>query len=390
MDEAQVRSDGASGQGQRAVRTLSWHEVEDILIGATILGCGGGGELAYGVDLLRRVYDDGRLVALVTADEVTGDVLVACPYAVGGMTMAETDPYGDRRLSAEHPSVLAVRALSDYLGKEFGALICGELGGSSVADAFYPAAMLGIPIIDADPVGRAVPEVQHSMFAIHGAPIAPLSVVNEIGDTAILTDVADDERAEALIRAMAVASRNAVWVADHGLPWGELRDIAVLDTVSLAARVGQAQRAAVESGQDVARAVAGSADGVVVFRGTVSSSNWDDIDGFTVGETLIEGVDAWESSTYRIWFKNENLMAWHDGTQDVTCPDLICVLDDDGMPVTNPDVRPGSNVSVLAFPCAPQWRTPRGVDVLGPTHFGFEVSSIPLQQTREGSHSGSE
>jgi len=73
-------------------------------------------------------------------------------------------------------------------------------------------------------------------------------------------------------------------------------------------------------------------------------------------------------------------MAWRDGVPDVTCPDLICILDGDGMPVTNPDVRSGSNVSVLAFPCAPQWRTPRGVEVLGPTHFGFDVDFAPVER----------
>ena len=328
---------------------------------------------------MRPIYDSGRAVMLATPEETSADAMVACPYAVGAMTTAEVDPYGDRPLAAEHPSVLAVRALGDHVGQDFAALICGELGGSSVADAFYPAAVLGVPIIDADPVGRAVPEIQHSMFSIHGVPISPLSVVNEIGDTAIFTYVADDERAEALIRAMAVASRNAVWVADHALPWSDLRDIAVLGTISLAERVGRAQREAVEAARDVADAVAAAADGAVVFHGTVTSSDWRDAEGFTVGETTIEGADAWASSTFRVWFKNENLIAWRDGIPDVTCPDLICILDSDGMPVTNPEVTAGSRVFVVAFPSATQWRTPRGIESLGPSHFGFDVDFVPVE-----------
>jgi hypothetical protein len=362
------------------VRTLAWREVEDILVGATILGCGGGGGLAYGMDQMEPIYNGGLAVLLASPEEVSADAMVACPYAVGAMTTAEVDPFGDRPRAAEHPSVLSVRALGDHLGQGFAALICGELGGSSVADAFYPAAVLGVPIIDADPVGRAVPEVQHSMLAIHGVPIAPFSVVNEIGDTAIFTDVADDERAEVLIRAMAVASRNAVWVADHGLPWSDLRDIVVHGTIGLAERVGRARREAAEAAQDVAGAVAAAADGVVVFHGTVTSSDWRDAEGFTVGETTIEGADAWASSTYRVWFKNENLLAWRDGIPDVICPDLICILDDDGMPVTNPEVEAGTLVSVLAFPSASGWRTPTGIASLGPSHFGFDVDFVPVER----------
>ena len=101
----------------------------------------------------------------------------------------------------------------------------GELGGTSISDAFFPAAMLGLPVVDADPVGRAVPELEHSLFKVNGLPIAPEAVVNEAGDTVIVTRVADDGRAEALVRALAVASRNLVWVADHALPWGLLRDV---------------------------------------------------------------------------------------------------------------------------------------------------------------------
>lgn len=362
------------------MRRLAWLQIEDVLMGATILGCGSGGPLAYGTDLMRRLYDDGKAVSLASPQEIGDDAIVACPYGVGAMTMADVDPYGDRPLASEHPSVLAVRGLGAYVGHDVAALLCGELGGSSVADAFYPAGVLGIPVVDADPVGRAVPEIQHSMFAINGVPIAPLVVVNEIGDTAILTNVADDERAEALIRAMAVASRNAVWVADHALPWGDLRDIAVLGTISLAEHVGGAQREAVEAGEDVARAVAESADGFVMFRGEVTLSTWRDAEGFTVGETVIEGTGEHVSSTYRVWFKNENLMAWRDDQPDVTSPDLICVLDDEtGVPLTNPDVATGSRVSVLAFPSAAAWRSPGGIATLGPTHFGFTENFVPVE-----------
>lgn len=349
-------------------------------MGATILGCGGGGPLAYGTDLMRRLYDGGGEVVIASSDELDEGLVVACPYGVGAMTTAEADPYGDRALAAEHPSVLAVRALGNHAGREIEALICGELGGSSVADAFYPAGILGVPVVDADPVGRAVPEIQHSMFAINGAPVAPLAVVNAIGDTVILTNVADDQRAEVLIRALAVASRNEVWVADHALPWRDLRDIAITGTLGLAERIGRARRQAVDTREDVARAIAGAGGGFVVFRGDVTASTWRDADGFTVGETVIEGEGEFASSTYRVWFKNENLMAWRDGQPDVTCPDLICILDQaSGVPLTNPHVVEGATVSVLAFPSPAAWRTPEGVASLGPAHFGFADDFVPFE-----------
>ena len=41
--------------------------------------------------------------------------------------------------------------------------------------------MLDLPVVDADPVGRAVPEIEHSLFKVHGLPIAPQAVTNEVG-----------------------------------------------------------------------------------------------------------------------------------------------------------------------------------------------------------------
>ena len=363
------------------MRTLSWQEVDDILAGATVLGCGGGGDYEEGRELMRRAYDEGRAVRLAAPDELADDALVCVPYGVGGLTLGDEAVYAGLDLPTEHPSVLAVRALGEHLGVRFGALMTGELGGTSISDAFFPAAMLDLPVVDADPVGRAVPELEHSLFKVHGLPIAPEAVVSEAGDTVIVTRVADDGRAEALVRALAVASRNLVWVADHALPWGRLRDVVILGAIGSAQRVGEALRLAHDRGEDPAAAAAGAAGGRVVFRGLVTGFEWEERDGFTWGELELAGEAADAGSTYRIWSKNENLLAWRDGEVAVTTPDLICCFSsEDGEPVTNPHHEPGAAVTVVGIPAAPQWRTPAGVATLGPRHFGFELDFVPLEQ----------
>jgi len=367
------------------MRTLSWQDVDDILLGATALGCGGGGDFEEGRALMRRAYEAGRAVRLAAADEIPGDAVICCPYGVGGLTEGDEAVYEGLERTAEYPGVLAVRALGDYLGVEFGALITGELGGWSIADAFYPAAMLGLPVVDADPVGRAVPEIEHSLFKVHGLPIAPQAVVNEVGDTLIVTRVADDARAEALVRALAVASRNLVWVADHALPWGEVRQAVIPGAVSLALRVGEALRLAREDGGDAAAAVAAASGGRVVFRGRVGSFTWEERDGFTWGELELAGEAADAGSSCRIWSKNENLLSWRDGQPDVTAPDLICCFSGEtGEPITNPHHVPGALVDVVGVPAAPQWRTAAGIATLGPRHFGFDLDFVPLEERHAG------
>jgi DUF917 family protein len=210
-------------------------------------------------------------------------------------------------------------------------------------------------------------------------PIAPQAVVNEIGDTVLITQVADDLRAEALVRALSVASRNLVWVADHALSWEDLRHVVIWGAISEAQRVGAALREASTSGADPAAAVAAAGGGRVLFRGSVTGLEWADREGFTTGELTINGDGDDRGSRYRIWFRNENLAASRGAVAEVTAPDLIVVIGPNGMPVTNPYATVGDPVTVVGLPAADQWRTERGIEVLGPRALGFDVDYRPLE-----------
>lgn len=361
------------------MRELTFEEVRDTIVGASVLGCGGGGELAEGLELIERARDEGLSFRLAGFDEFRDDDLLACAYAVGGMTYGDDAPYAGLPRTERHPTVLALEALFEYVGGRPAGLVPGELGGTSVAEAFYPASALGLPVVDADTAGRAVPEMQHSSFYLARLPVAPQAVVNEFGETLLVKSVVDDRRSEALVRALAIASRNVVWVADHALPAGRLRTATVPGTVSLAHRVGQALREAREGGEDLGGAVAAAAGGRVLFGGVVAAASWRDEDGFTFGEIDIKGSGADEGSLYRIWFKNENLMAWRDGEVDVTTPDLICVLDvAQARPLTNPLAETGMALQVVGAPAPAVWRTAKGLAVFGPRSFGFDVDYRPL------------
>jgi len=297
----------------------------------------------------------------------------------GALAVDTIDPqYADLPIAEEHPGLTTVKVLQDYLGEPFSAVVSGGLGGASLAEAFYPAAALGLPVVDADPVGRALPELQHSMFTIHGVPIAPQAVTNELGDAALITRVVHDFRAEALLRALSVASRSLVRAADHPVRGRVLKDAVIPWAVSLARELGRAHREAVEA--DVAAAVAERSGGIVLFRGAIESSSWEDEGGFTLGEFTIAGEGAWAGSGYRIWYKNENLVAWRDGEPQITCPDLICVIDDDAKaPLTNPNQRLGMCVSVVGVPAHEMWRSEKGIAVFGPRSLGWDLDYRPLE-----------
>ena len=366
------------------MQKLTKQDLYDILYGCTILGTGGGGKLEQGLSLVDRALDAGNEFILADLNEIPDDALIACPYYCG--SISPITPEQEAKYAAlphidEEPALRAFRILEEYEGKKFYGAISTELGGSNTAVAFYVAAMMGIYIIDADPAGRSVPELQHSTFFINNLQITPMAVANEFGDTVIVKDVVDDFRAEALVRAMAVASKNHVGVADHLTTARKLKKAVIPGAISYALKIGRAYRQAKEDNKDLAAELAKAGSGYVIFRGIVRDLKWQDKDGFTIGDTIIEGDREFEGSDYRIWFKNENIISWRNGKIDVTVPDLICIVSDDTkQPVTNPNFEPGLRVSVIGLPAPKEWRTSEGLKVFGPKHFGYDIEYVPIEK----------
>ena len=99
-----------------------------------------------------------------------------------------------------------------------------------------------------------------------------------------------------------------------------------------------------------------------------------------MGEVEIAGQGRYAGETYRIWLKNEHMISWRNGQVDVTVPDLICIFDDRTLePVINPYLAPGQAITVIGLPAPAEWRTPRGLEIFGPRHFGYDIAYTPLE-----------
>ena len=360
------------------MRELTKQALYDILHGCAIAGTGGGGMLSEGLSLIDRGLAEGRTFKLVSLDELPDDGIIGVPYCCGALTAQMENPLAGYPELPEPHGVLAARAMERYLRREFDGFMPTELGGENTAQAFYTAAVMGRPILDADPAGRSVPELQHSTFYLHGIPIAPMSVADAYGNSAIFDGVASDKRAEHWARALAVASNNVVGVLDHPASVADIRGAVIKGTISYAEKLGAALRQAKASGSDPAEAVTAAGRGRRLFTGQVISSEFEDRDGFTFGTIVLSGLGDNPGHEYKIWYKNENIISWLDGEIHVTVPDLICMLDESGEPQINPFVKAGQKFTVFALPAPAQWTTERGLDCFGPRSFGFDVDYKPI------------
>ncbi len=176
------------------MKLLKKEDLEDILYGCTILGTGGGGSLEKGLRKVEEALNSGKEFKLASLEEIPPESFIACPYYCGAISplLPEVEAkYSNLPKIKEEPALVAFKALEEYLGKDFYGVISTELGGANTAIALYVASMLGKCIVDADPAGRSVPELQHTTFYINSIPIAPMAVVNEFGETAIFVKVVD-------------------------------------------------------------------------------------------------------------------------------------------------------------------------------------------------------
>jgi len=124
-------------------------------------------------------------------------------------------------------------------------------------------------------------------------------------------------------------------------------------------------------------------DGWLLFEGEVASSEIADEESyaFGLGSHELNGLGDHEGHTFKIWYKNEYHISWLDGEPLVTSPDSLIMVDlDTGEPATSYDFSAGDRVAVVGRRAHPLHRTGRGIELLGPRHFGFDFDYVPIEE----------
>ncbi len=229
-------------------------------------------------------------------------------------------------------------------------------------------------------MGRAFPEIQLVTLTMYGHKASPMAVADEHGNVTIV-DTIDNFWAERVARPIAVEFGAISGGVGFPITVGELREAAVLGTVTLVERIGAAIREAHRAHTDPVTAVTDTTGGFRVFSGRIVDVSRRTERGWALGETRIAGLDEFAGREVTVRFQNEHLVVMENGEVVVSVPDLIAILDTErGEPITTENLRYGFRVTVIGIPCDAKWRTPAGLALAGPQHWGYEVEFIPVEQ----------
>jgi len=351
-------------------------DIEAIALGATTLGAGGGGDTTAGILLLKLSMSDEDYIELISAEDVPDDATVTCVSYLGAPVV------GLEKLENRGELVLAFEKLEKHLGTKISAVLPAEVGGANCLTPFHVALEKNIPVVDADGLGRAFPQVEQSTFTLHNLPISPCSQADEKGNSVIFETI-DNNWAETLVSATVVPMGGQTATCDFSMKGKELKKAAIKNTVSLALKIGQNIIKAREEEKNLNDAVVEATNGILLFQGKITDVIMDVGGRFNIGKCVIEGIDSFESRVMEVEYRNEYMIA-KETTEDkilAMAPDLITIFHSKtGEPIVAENLKYGNQVSVLGIPCDSQWRTKEGLALAGIRSFGYDLTYKSLEE----------
>lgn len=371
------------------IRVLSEQELIDLMVGACIQstrGC----ESDKAIEDIKQALAEGKEFKLISTENFPVDGMVVAVQGLGGggpwdYVIERTD--AQKLPTISNQSTRVIELLSEYMGREFTALVRAEAAGATAA-ALLIAADMGIPTLDAGITGRAVPEVQQSIPWINGMASIPTAIITKWGDEIIIKHAVDEYRVEDIGRAIAVASGGESTITMAPMSGAQLERGVIAGNLSEAMLYGKTVREAREASEDPIDALVDVSGGYKLFEGVVTKNEEEGDRGFNWVNAELQGINEYEGQSYKIYVKNENIVTWLNGELDAISPDYIYNLN----PATGESIiidgglggyPLGLKVAMVGVPAAPQWRTEKGIELIGPRHFGFDFDFIPIEKLQE-------
>jgi DUF917 family protein len=337
--------------------------------GCAALGAGGGGDPTLPLLMALQAVDDHGAVTLIEVGELAPEAVVLPCGMRGSPTIAE-----ERIWSGGEGATLCA-AVERVRGEPIAALMAFHVAGAGGLLTVTWAARAGLPIVDADGMGRVFPRLDQQTMSLAGIAPSPLALTDGRGNT-LLLHPANDAWAERLAAGALAGLGGVSAAAVYCMTGDEARRATIAGSVSLALRLGRVMETEPASAR--ADSVCDALGADVLIEGRLHDVQRRG-DGLPVsGSATVVGTGSDAGRRLRLEFQSEFLLALEDGAASAAVPELISVLrSDDCVPLAIEELRQGQRVTVLAAPALEPWRTRRGLTLVGPGAFGYAIELTP-------------
>ncbi|KKY15526.1 putative hydantoinase [Phaeomoniella chlamydospora] len=380
---------------------ISETDLEYMSRGMYVLGCAGGGNPESTRIMLRDQLRAGHSMRAIDCSSLKESDIIYWGGHMGSPAVSV-----ERLASTE--TIDAIGVLMDYLRHDsFDAVMGLEIGGANGLEPFLVGSTkyYDRPVIDADWMGRAYPTYWQTTLAAHKpGELVPCAIDSGDGKSILMTKTSNDEIVDRALRASCSEMGSRVGMAAKPTKTEYVQKYGVINTCSLAWRIGRCIAIAQQNNtvstvaESIIEETGGKGAAKILFRGKITAVERRLYKGHSLGEITISATSddieenipgrmeaVAQGGSLMIPFKNENILAEHTTEAKekrviATVPDLISVLDaGTGYALGVPEYKYGLQVVVIGITCSPRWTsTPLGLEIGGPSAFGFDVPYQPL------------
>lgn len=362
------------------MRLNTIQKIKDLARGAVFLGTGGGGDPYIGQLLLQQELQKGNEVNIISADQLDDDALVVSVACIGAPTVLV------EQLQATGVCEQLLAHMESHLGRKVDALIPAEVGGLNSVIPMALGAQTGLPVLDADGMGRAFPHIEMATFSVYGVTACPMFIANELGDTVIIQKTTDNRKAEDIARAVTGVLGAMVYSCLYPMSGADVKSKALLGSASMCLEIGRGIRTSRENYPDPFEGLLKIVNqpeldrhARILFDGKIVDIVRETRDGWHFASVKMQALDG-SADEFELDIQNEYLAGRLNGKTVCLVPDLLITLDrETAEPVTAENLRYGQRLKVMGFACAPMLRRPECLEVFGPAAFGIHEEFVALE-----------
>lgn len=347
------------------MRHLTNRDLSDLRIGSSVLGSGGGGDPAYPYMMTQYQMSRYGSIQIITVEELSENDLVV-PIGVIGAPLINME-----RMMSGRETEAVLMAIERRLGRKPTVLMAGEIGGANAFTPLLIASKLGLPVLDADLIGRAFPELPMNVCHLQNMSANPAFIADCLGNTVII-ETPHLDTLERLARNVVVGMGSSAVIALHIMNGKEAKKVVIPGSISQAISIGRIINEAKRSQSDPIDAMIDQMNARRLAHGTIIDVEQTIQDGFLQGSVLLQCKDQ----KIRLFYQNEYLLAVHKKNVLAATPDILMLMEEgSGIPISSEALKVGLTISLIVLPAPAIWKTPKGLALVGPQVFGFEDGS---------------